>query len=168
MGPLLVRVMLRFFSHSLSFAMCIAVCAAGFGPALSAQDSEFPKWQSLRYAEVRMRVGPSQDYPIEWMYKRQGFPVKVIRKREGWSLVVDHEGTQGWIANSQLSKLRGAMVTGEGVTELRAAPSAEGQIRWRAEPGVVGRLGQCQADWCEIDVDGRTGWVLRERLWGTQ
>ncbi len=154
---------------NLSFlAVFGAILAIGYSPETHAQSDGMPKWQSLRYEEVRMRVGPSQDYPIEWVYKRQGFPVKVIRKREGWSLVVDHEGAQGWVANSQLSGARGAMVIGEGVTELRAEPSTSATIRWRAEPGVVGKLGTCQIEWCKIDVGGRQGWVVRQRLWGAE
>ena len=35
-----------------------------------------PYWASLRYGEVRMRVGPSEEYPVEWVYKRKGLPVK--------------------------------------------------------------------------------------------
>ena len=59
---------------------------AGFGLALlsgvtitatplSAQDREVPYWAALRYDEVRMRVGPSEEYPIQWVYKRKGLPV---------------------------------------------------------------------------------------------
>lgn len=149
-------------------SICAVVLPLFFAPNAHAQSDAMPKWQSLRYEEVRMRVGPSQDYPIEWVYKRKGLPVKVIRKREGWSLVIDHEGTQGWIANSQLSRSRGAVIIGDGETELRAEPNTSAQIRWRAEPGVVGVLGSCQMEWCEIDVDGRTGWVVRQRLWGAE
>lgn len=137
-------------------------------PSALAQDADAPEWRSLRYDEVRMRVGPSQDYPIDWIYKRKGLPVKVIRKRESWSLVVDHEGTQGWIADSQLSGVRGALVVGEGRLDLRDKPDMTTELRWRAEPGVVGQLGNCQSEWCEIDIDGRTGWVLRDRLWGAE
>lgn len=148
--------------------LVFALLAPALAMPVTAQNDDATEWRSLRFEEARMRVGPSQDYPIEWLYKRQGFPVKVIRKRESWSLVVDHQGTQGWIADSQLSGSRGAMVIGEGATELRAKPNASAQIRWRAQPGVVGKLGACQPAWCEIDVDGRTGWVLRDRLWGVQ
>lgn len=160
--------MTKLKSLAILMSICSAAIVFGLAPDARAQGDAMPKWQSLRYEEVRMRVGPSQDYPIEWIYKRQGLPVKVIRKREGWSLVVDHEGTQGWIANSQLSGARGAMVIGEGVTELREEPNTSATIRWKAEPGVVGKLGSCQIEWCEIDVDGRTGWVVRQRLWGAE
>ncbi len=41
-----------------------------------AQDREVPYWATLRAEVVNMRVGPSEAYPIEWVYRRQGLPVK--------------------------------------------------------------------------------------------
>ncbi len=133
---------------------------------LSAQDREVPYWATLRFDEVRMRVGPSQEYPIEWVYKRKGLPVRVVRMREGWRLVQDHEGTQGWVASSQLNPKLGAMVIGDGLVDLRAGPDASSDLRWRAEPGVVADLLSCRESFCEIDVAGRSGWVPESRLWG--
>lgn len=133
-----------------------------------AQDREVPYWASLRYDEVRMRVGPSEEYPIEWVYKRKGLPVKVVRVREGWRFVEDPEGTRGWIARSQLDPDRGALVVGTGLAEIRAGPSAAATLRWRAEPGVVGKLAGCREGWCEVDIAGRKGWMLANRLWGTE
>jgi len=133
-----------------------------------AQDREVPYWASLRYDEVRVRVGPSEEYPIEWVYKRKGLPVKVVRVREGWRFVEDPEGTRGWIARSQLDPDRGALVVGTGLAEIRAGPSAAATLRWRAEPGVVGKLAGCREGWCEVDIAGRKGWMLANRLWGTE
>ncbi len=113
-----------------------------------------------------MRVGPSQEYPIEWVFNRKGYPVKVVRLREGWRLVQDHEGTQGWIDSSQLSASRGTFIIGDGLVDLREAPTSDSPLRWRAEPGVVGALIRCREGFCEIDVAGRSGWVPQDRLWG--
>lgn len=113
-----------------------------------------------------MRVGPSRDYPIEWVYKRKGLPVKVVRVREGWRLIQDPNGDQGWVVSSLLSPERAALIVGEGPVDLRTSASAESKLRWRAQPGNVGTLGKCEAGWCEIDIAGRTGWVLQDRLWG--
>ena len=132
----------------------------------AAQDREVPYWASLRAEEAYMRVGPSKAYPIEWVYRRQGLPVKVLRINQGWRLVEDPEGEQGWIDRGLLGSDRGAIVVGEGLAEMRAAPEAGAAVRWRAEPGVVGELGDCEAGWCELDVAGREGWVRAERLWG--
>jgi SH3-like domain-containing protein len=148
----------------------LALLAAALAAAapLRAQDRALPYWASLRYGEVRMRVGPSGEYPVAWVYKRKGLPVKVVRMREGWRLVEDHEGTQGWIASSQLDPARGALVIGTGLAEVRAAPDVRSEIRWRAEPGVVAAIKPCREGWCEIDIGGRKGWISAARLWGSQ
>lgn len=148
------------------FACVLAATSLVWEPA-RAQDQEVPYWASLRFDEVRMRVGPSGEYPIDWVYKRKGLPVRVIRVREQWRLVEDPDGTQGWIARSQLTPQRSALVIGEGLVDLRESPSAASKLRWRAEPGVVGNLMRCRDDWCELDIGGRTGWARASRLWGS-
>lgn len=132
----------------------------------AAQDRTVPYWASLRATEVNMRVGPSEAYPIEWVYRRQGLPVKVVRVMQGWRLVEDPDGERGWIVARLLNPARAAIVIGEGLAELRVAPELSAKVRWRAEPGVVGALGECDDGWCELVVGGRTGWVRSERLWG--
>lgn len=132
----------------------------------AAQEREVPYWATLRASEVNMRVGPSEDFPIEWVYRRVGLPVKVVRVREGWRLVEDPDGERGWILARLLDPDRGAIVTGEGLSELREAPESRARVLWRAEPGVVGALGDCDDGWCEFDASGRKGWVRADRLWG--
>ena len=134
---------------------------------LAAQDRELPYWASLRYEQVNMRVGPSGEYPVTWVYQRKGLPVKVVRLREGWRLVEDHEGTQGWIASSQLDPARGGLVIGTGPAEVRSEPGEDGAIKWRAQPGVVAAMKPCRAGWCEVDIAGRKGWISAARLWGS-
>ena len=107
----------------------------------SAQDREVPYWATLRATEVNMRVGPSEAYPIAWVYRRQGLPVKVLRVREGWRLVQDPDGERGWIVARLLNPDRGAIVIGEGLAEMREEPDGSSRVLWRAEPGVVGALG---------------------------
>ncbi len=156
---------LRFFSMA---GLCLlAATAAVFGtPAAHAQDREVPYWASMRFDEVNMRVGPSQEYKIDWVYKRKGLPVKVVRLREGWRLIQDPDGSQGWVAQSQLNPERTALVIGEGLVDIRDEASASSALRWRAEPGVVGTLGACRTNFCEVDIGGRSGWIAVERLWG--
>lgn len=131
-----------------------------------AQQRDVPYWATIRAERMHMRVGPSRDYKIAWVYKRPGLPLKVVRVADGWRLVQDHVGDQGWVASSLLSPERGAVVVGEGLAAMRDEPAETGALRWNAEPGVVGRLGDCDSGWCEFDVEGRIGWVRADRLWG--
>ena len=132
----------------------------------AAQNREVPYWAALRDEEVRMRVGPSENFPIDWIYRRQGLPVKVVRVMQGWRLVEDPDGTRGWIHERLLTTNPGAIVVGDGLAELREAGKPGARVLWRAEPGVVGALGDCASGWCELAVGSRKGWVRAERLWG--
>ncbi len=134
--------------------------------AANAQNREVPYWAAMRAVEVNMRVGPSPEYRIDWVYKRQGLPVKVVRVMEGWRLIQDPDGTQGWVAARLLTPDRGAIVVGEGLAAMRAEPSSSSSLKWNLEPGVVGSLGQCAQGWCELNVNGHEGWVEQDRLWG--
>ena len=143
-----------------------AIVLCGLPGSAQAQSREVPYWASLRAEVVNMRVGPSQDYGIEWVYRRQGLPVKVVRVVEGWRLVSDPDGAQGWVVARLLDPRRTAIVIGHGLVAMREQPSESARLKWNAQAGVVGILGDCEAGWCEFDTNGRKGWVRAERLWG--
>lgn len=144
----------------------VVLLAFALAAPASAQERDTPYWASLRATVANLRVGPSENFPIDWVYKRQGLPVKVVRVMEGWRLVVDPDGTQGWFYAPLLSPDRTAIVTGKGLAAIRADAAASAVLKWNAEPGVVGKLGECRDGWCEFDVEGRRGWIDAERLWG--
>ncbi|MEC9066997.1 SH3 domain-containing protein [Pelagerythrobacter marinus] len=147
------------------FIVLFAAFIAGASPAFG-QEREVPYWATIDTSELNMRVGPSVNYRIEWVYRREGLPVKVVRVIDGWRLIRDPDGAQGWVVARLLSARRGAIVVGEGLAALREAPADNAQLKWNAEPGVVGKLGECEAGWCRFDVAGRAGWIRAERLWG--
>lgn len=146
-------------------AVAIAAIALLATPAI-AQSEEVPYWASIRVSEVNMRVGPAESYRIDWVYRRAGLPMKVVRRQEGWRLVVDPNGTRGWILARFLSRDRTAIVTGMGNAEMRAESREGAALRWRIEPGVTGQLGDCEDGWCEFAIAGRKGQIREDRLWG--
>ncbi len=149
-------------------AVAAAVCmAALFSPApASGQDREVPYWATIRSDRLNMRVGPSREYPVEWVYSRPGLPIKVVRVVEGWRMIEDPDGEQGWVVARLLDPARGAIVTDDGVAPMRNAPSDAAALKWNLEPGVVGTLGACEDGWCLLDVEGHRGYVRQTRLWG--
>jgi SH3-like domain-containing protein len=148
------------------FKSIIVLSAALVAIPATAQEREVPYWVSLRSDEVNMRRGPSEEYPIEWVFRRAQLPMKVVRVHEGWRLVQDPDGEEGWISASLLRLDRTALVTGEELAAMRDAPADNGRLLWNAEPGVIGVLGECEAGWCEFDVEGREGWINADRIWG--
>jgi SH3-like domain-containing protein len=127
-----------------------------------------PYWASISKEEARMRTGPSTDFPVKWVYKRQYLPVKVVAVHETWRKVEDPDGDQGWIYVGLLSPNRTAIVTASGVSALRDSPEPTARIAWRVEPGVVGRIDECQGGWCRLDIAGRSGYIEADRIWGDE
>ena len=58
------------------------------GPALASK-LKVPRFVSLRFGTVYLRTGPGRKYPIDWVYKRRGLPVEVIRDFDTWRRVRD-------------------------------------------------------------------------------
>lgn len=144
----------------------LSLAFVGFSSPLSAQDNSVPYWASINAEVVNMRVGPSTSYRIAWVYKRDGLPLRVLRKKEGWRLVEDPDGDRGWVLGRFLSRERTAIVVGDGHAEMRDEVGEGRRLLWRLAPGVTGKLGDCEANWCELDAAGHKGLVRQDRLWG--
>lgn len=132
-----------------------------------AQDKAPPYWASIVPNAARIRTGPGRNFPAVWEFRRAGLPVKVVAVQPSWRKVEDPDGAQGWMQSNMLSEDRTGMVQGE-VAPMRARPDATAPIVWRAAPGVVGKLRECRAGWCDFDVKGRRGWIEAASLWGVQ
>ncbi|WP_239805651.1 SH3 domain-containing protein [Croceicoccus hydrothermalis] len=144
-------------------ALLVAVLAPG--TPVHAEE-EVPYWASIQVSRANMRSGPGENYAIEWIYQRDGLPVKVVRRLSGWRLVEDPDGARGWIVSRFLSLERTVIVTGDALAPMRAKGSETAPLLWRLEPGVVGNLGECGGGWCAISIGERAGYVAANRIWG--
>ena len=127
---------------------------------------ETPYWASIAAGRAMMRTGPGQNYPGTWLYVRADLPIRVVEVYRNWRKVQDPDGTTGWMLVNLLSDRRTGIVRGEGPRPLHSAPDAASPVRFRAEPGVVGRLSRCAGGWCHFDVRGRAGFIEAGNLWG--
>jgi len=136
-------------------------------PTLAAK--KMPYWASLNAGEVMMRKGPGRNFPADWLYKRKGLPVKVVKAYKAehaeWRRIQDPDGAEGWVQANLLTEKRSALIVGD-VRPLRQKPAPDSPIVWRAEPGVVGSISQCANGWCLFDAKGRVGYVEISQLFG--
>jgi len=126
-----------------------------------------PRFVSLRAEVVNMRTGPGVQYPVEWVYKRNGLPVEIISEYDTWRKVRDWQGTQGWIHQSMLYGKRKFIVIGS-ERMVRRSASSDSAARAILESGVIGKVIECKkpSSWCKIEVDSITGWLRRVDVWG--
>jgi SH3-like domain-containing protein len=135
----------------------------------SASESEpgarLPRFVSLRSDLVNLRVGPGENYPIQWVLTRKEMPVEIIREFEHWRMIRDWQGTEGWVHQRMVWSKRGVVVKGA-TRALRRQPDPTSEVVARAEPGVFARLVECRGGWCRIEAAEITGWVQRSEVWG--
>jgi SH3-like domain-containing protein len=141
--------------------------AGGPSSAIKTSGLPVPRFVSLRSAEVNARTGPSTRYPVDWVFVRRGMPVEVTAEFDTWRRIRDWEGSEGWVHQSMLSGKRSVVVRGE-VRTLRKEPGVGTAAVARVEPGVIGPLMRCKAEWCEVDFTGYRGWLRRSEVWGVQ
>lgn len=126
-----------------------------------------PRYVSLKGSEARARRGPGSDHRVDWIYQRQGLPLKVTAEYENWRRVEDSEGVGGWIHFALLSSNRNALILPE-IADLHSDGGSQYSIVARAQANAVVRLLECQPDWCRVSQDGIRGWVKKTDLWGVE
>jgi len=146
----------------------LAVLAVGTAPASGGEGEprdKLPRFVSLRSDQVNLRVGPGENYPIEWVLTRKEMPVEIIKEFEHWRMIHDWQGTEGWVHERMVSGKRTVAVKG-GIRAVHRQPDPASQIVARAEPGVFAHLVECRGAWCRIEAAGISGWLLRSDVWG--
>ncbi|MCB8875047.1 SH3 domain-containing protein [Acidisoma silvae] len=127
-----------------------------------------PRFVSLRADEVNMRVGPGDQYPILWVYHRVGLPVEILREYDVWRLVVDSDGTKGWMHEATLVSYRHFVINGTQPVTLYRSPASGANPAAQLMPGVVGLIEKCDppSDWCRVRTGHTGGWLQRSEFWG--
>jgi SH3-like domain-containing protein len=126
-----------------------------------------PRFVSLKGSEGNARRGPGLTHRIDWVFTRAGMPLRITAEFENWRRVEDSEGAGGWVHYSLLSGVRTVLITLD-MAELRDAPDADSTVIAQAELGVVGRVLECNPDWCRVSLDGTRGWLQKSALWGVK
>lgn len=135
------------------------------GPVISRfSNKPVPRFETLRWAEVNGRKGPSLAYPIAWQYNRKGLPVLVVKESKEWYRIRDPAGDEVWVHKRMLTEGATAMVTRAAILTSRPGHAAEGVAE--VGKGVLVEVAACEGAHCEVETAGYRGWIPRSALWG--
>ncbi len=123
-----------------------------------------PRYASLKYDEVNGRGGPGTNYPIKWVYRRQGLPVMVVRESREWAKVRDPQGDEVWV-HQRLLAARRTGITATSTTISQHADTAAPLVA-AIDMGVVIDIADCTGEWCRAHVKDISGWTPRASIWG--
>ena len=120
---------------------------------------------TLRNDKVKLRQGPSFEYPIKLFYKKKFLPVIVQDQFENFRKIRDHENNTGWIHISQLSKKKAAITVDDNKLIFNK-PSIYSKPNAILKKGRLCKIKKCKGSWCKVSVGNFKGWVQKESLWG--
>ena len=127
--------------------------------------SESVNFLSLKNNEVYVRVGPSKEYPIKFIYKKKYLPLEVLDKSETWRKIKDFENNSGWIHVSQLSKKKSAINIKNNSILFKKSTIYSKPIA-KLEAGRLVLIKRCKEKWCKITTGDFKGWIFESSLWG--
>ena len=133
----------------------------------SATHEKLPRFASLRFDDVNLRVGPGTNYPIDWVYHRRNLPVEIGFELGDWRQIKDQDGVTGWVRGPSLWKRRSVMVRSVELT-LRASADDNADPVAVLKPGVIAHVRACPSGgaWCEVEIDAYRGWLKRSQVYG--
>ena len=128
-------------------ALALLLCGAapitpgpGPGPGVGVVTKlPVPRFVSLRSNQVNFRAGPGFQYPVSWMYERDGLPVEIIGEFDVWRQVVAPDGGTGWVHEATIRARRTFYVTATQAA-LHNAPDAEAATIAVSQPGGQRRV----------------------------
>jgi SH3-like domain-containing protein len=119
---------------------------------------------------VYVRTGPSMDYPIKWIYKKEGLPVEIVQEFDSWRKIKDPDGEMGWAHKILLSGKRTAKVvipSSLNETEAMAYDDEDlGRPVIKFQPGVIIQVKECKKLICRVQSAPYEGWIEKKYLWG--
>ncbi|MFN3312196.1 MAG: SH3 domain-containing protein [Hyphomonas sp.] len=124
-----------------------------------------PRFETLRWAEVNGRVGPSLNSPIAWRYNRKGLPVLIIKESGEWRHVRDPAGDEVWVHQRMLETASTGWVMRPAL--MKDGPARDAGSVAEIEAGVLVQIDSCQEVVCRVRAGGYRGWMERAKLWGT-
>lgn len=168
-----------FLSTLIATSIALTASLSAFGHAEAqgagkgASGLPLPRFVSLKSRKVNIRIGPSTDYSVSWMYMKAGTPMEIIQEYDNWRRVRDAEGTEGWVNQALLSGERTAIAApwmrGKGkdiYVNMRREAQPTGGVVAKLEPGVMFRIDECNGEWCHAEASGTEGWVSQAEIWG--
>jgi len=152
------------------FCLCGKIFSDARAEPRRVTERTIPRFVSLKRSKTNVRFGPGTQYPVRWVYQRQGLPLEIVSEFGNWRRIRASDGSDGWVHAALLSTRRTALAApwDKISIQLRAEPGDRAAVLARLEPRVLVDLKHCDRIWCAVSVPGKNlwGYVRQVKLWG--
>lgn len=130
-----------------------------------------PRFVSLRFNKVNGRAGPSEDYPIKFVYKRQNLPVKINAETQEWRRITDPDGAIVWVHKRNLQSKRTLIIRSSKTAiiniPLYSKPNLQSKIIAQINNGTICEILKSEAGWRKVKIGNYTGWIIANDAWAS-
>ncbi|MBM1173725.1 SH3 domain-containing protein [Microvirga arabica] len=74
-----------------------AAASNTYGKSGNATQPMLPRFGSLKQQKTNVRVRSGTQYPIRWIYQRQGLSVEIIAEFGNWRRIRGSDNSDGWV-----------------------------------------------------------------------
>lgn len=124
------------------------------------------KFLCTKSNNVNFRNGPGQQFAIIYKVFKKDYPVKIINTVEGWHAVEDFRGDKMWVSVVNLSSKCGKIVKNGKNAEVKIQPDENSITLMVLEGGFILEKITCYERWCQVSINNKLGWILKENIWG--
>ncbi len=128
-----------------------------------------PRFVSLKSDEVNGRTGPDEKYPIKFVYRKQGLPVKIIAETDLWRKIEDPDGTIVWIKKDRLAGKRTLIIrpaNGMPSAILYSKANEKSQVIAKIANNTIAVIIGQEPGWRKIKIGKFSGWIRAIDAWG--
>ncbi|MCE2889888.1 MAG: SH3 domain-containing protein [Hyphomonadaceae bacterium] len=155
-------------------SLCAGYAFAGGFPPFNRLAGETPSGQpvprfvSLKFSNINGRAGPDKDYPVRWVYKRKGLPVRVVAETDDWRRIEDPDGAVSWVHKRMLDGRRTGIArpSRDMRVAMRADASSDTRVVAYISDGVIVEITEERPGWRQVKAGRFKGWVPASELWG--
>lgn len=127
-----------------------------------------PRFASLKADKVNGRMGPGEDYPIKYVYTRQGLPVKVTAETDIWRRIQDPSGSVVWVHKNALSSKKTVITrkVNNRPIYMLSKPDLKSRVVAQVGENYIGELLDSDGFWRKVRFGDYTGWVGTDVIFG--
>lgn len=119
---------------------------------------------SVSVNEAKIRSGAGNNFDVIWKSEKY-FPFTVVKRSGEWYQIMDFQGDEGWVHQSQVSNTP-SVITTKDKTPLRSEPKPDAKTLFTVGAGIPFKVIKRNNKWILVEhADGDKGWIHESTVW---
>ena len=123
------------------------------------------EFNTINTNKAYLRAGPGQWYPIKWVLRIPGLPIKVLDENADYKMIEIYDGTKGWVA-SRLTSNKQKLLVIEDTFILNKNDYPIVKVKKYVVLNNLGCSTKAEGNYCEVKINKFKGRIDKKKVWG--